>query len=80
MISNLPKWSQMISHKQALIIFWTNVGLTIFTFGTVMYSSIIDPSISKNEILVYVLMITSLSIFPIAILIPLIGGGFFKRK
>ena len=78
----------MISHKTALIIFWSLVGMTIVSWGTTFYvietdmfegdyDSTVD-SFERN--ISRVLTITDLLFIPVIVMIPFIGSGFFNNK
>jgi len=84
MITKIKEIMRKLTHKQALILFWSCVG--IFLFGPLLSMSLayLDPVKFEpfvNHDIFFVLGVASfICMFPVLFLIPLIGSGFFHRK
>lgn len=69
-----------MNHKQALIIFWSLIGLMITGMSIVFTNPIHGQMNGSNPMLVYFIFFAVLAFIPIIILIPMIGSGRFHKE
>lgn len=72
----------MITHKQALIIFWTLVAITSTSWSYTLYITHVTPDYvdQMSELEARILIITGLMFLPMMVMFVAIGSGVFKKK
>lgn len=68
------------THKQILVIFWSLVSIML-TSWIIIFTNPYHKSLDNAEPFIgQILFLMNLCFLPVMILVPLIGGGYFKNK